>query len=397
MAGSRPLLLAALLALALAVLAPGASAAPAPAPERSVRVVVLPLKLVGERVPPRPQLERRLRQLSAFWSRVSYGRLRVAGEVAPVFVTGFRRSRGNIIPHATLDAAVRSAMAHGIRMDGALPLFLAPARVDELSFANSQFAVIQGRGWSRLGSTVAHELAHLLGLDHASAPVACPRPFRPVTCAERPADVYEYGDLLDVMGLGADRLGAYGLAALGLAPVRDAPAGGATVAVHPLESPSPTLLRLRTAAHDWYVESRARAGTRDSPRPVRLPRSVAIARVVSRYAPNARNRMPKPLRVPAVSPTTTCASNVSCIGRQLFRPGRTITVPGAFRLRVLGPGPGGSTRVRTTWLDRTPPVLSLAGATVVRRFAGGDELVAEVRAAAAGAGVAEVLIEQGGT
>ena len=88
-------------------------------------------------------------------------------------------------------------MAHGIRMDGALPLFLAPAREDEQSFANSEFAVIQGRGWSRLGSTVAHELAHLLGLDHAGAPVACPRPFRPVTCVERPADVYEYGDLLD--------------------------------------------------------------------------------------------------------------------------------------------------------------------------------------------------------
>ena len=42
---------------------------------------------------------------------------------------------------------------------------------------------------------------------------------------------------------------------------------------------------------------------------------------------------------------------------------------------MLGGGPRGSTRVETTWLDRTPPALSVAGAGIVRRFGGGAELV----------------------
>ena len=397
MAWSRPLLLAGL--VALLALAPAAAAAPAdgPQPARPVRVVLLPLKLPGEPVPTRPQLERLLRGLSGFMARASYGRLRVSGQVAPVVAATRRLSPTRAIPAEELTAALRSAGSRGVRLDGAIPMFIAASRQDARSFATSSWAVIRGRGWTRLANTVAHELAHVLGLDHAAAPSACPRPFRPIGCAIRPADVYDYGDLLDVMGGGSDRLGAFPLAALGLAPVRDAPAGRAGLAVRPLQGARPTLLRLRTAAHDWYVESRTTGFLRNSRGSVRLPPGVAISRVPARYALGSTERFPMTLRVPAAPPGAACSSPVSCLSGQLFRPGRTLTVPGAFRLRVLGPGPRGSTRVQTTWLDRTPPALSVTGATIVRTFGGGAELAVAVGAQAAGAGVASVLIDQAGT
>ena len=396
MAWSRPLLLAALVALLAVAPAAAGALADGPQPARDVRVVLLPLKLPGEPVPSRPKLERLLRRLSAFMARASYGRLQVSGEVAPV-VAGARRPPSGAIPAEELTSALRAAGSLGVRIDGAIPMFIAASRQDARSFATSSWAVIQGRGWTRLANTVAHELAHVLGLDHAAAPSACPRPFRPASCAVRPVDVYDYGDLLDVMGGGSDRLGAFPLAALGLAPVRDAPAGRALIAVRPLQSPRPTLLRLRTAARDWYVESRTTGFPRNAPGAVRLPPGVAISRVPARYALSSTERFPMPLRVPAAPPGVPCSSALSCLSGQLFRPGRALTVAGAFRLRVLGPGPGGSTRVQTTWLDRTPPALSVTDATIVRTFGGGEELVVAIGAQAAGAGVASVLIDQGGT
>jgi hypothetical protein len=139
-AWSRPLLLAAL--VALLALAPG----------RRGR-----------------SFERLLRRLSAFMARASYGRLRVSGEVAPV-VAGARRPPGGAIPPEELTAALRAAGSRGVRMDGAIPMFIAAWRQDARSFATSSWAVIRGRGWTRLANTVAHELAHVLGLDHAAAP-----------------------------------------------------------------------------------------------------------------------------------------------------------------------------------------------------------------------------------
>ena len=286
--------------------------------------------------------------------------------------------------------------AAGVAPDGAIPIFIAPSRVDKLSFANGHFAVVQGHGLQRAETTVAHEFGHMLGLDHARAPRACPRPFRPATCAARPRGINTYEDLFDVMGYGQDRFGAFQLAALGIAPVHEAAPGSAKVTVRPLQARNPTLLRLRAASSDWFVESRRVAASRDTRRAVRLPAGVAISRVAPRYVPDSEGRFPPPLRVPATSPAKVCVAGRACLFRQLFRRGRTFTVPGAFRLRVLGRGPGGSTRVRTTWLDRSPPELSVAGASVVRRFGGGSELHASIGARATGAGVASVLIDQGG-
>jgi hypothetical protein len=383
--------------LAVAVLAaafvPVGTARAAP---RSVRIVLYPIQLKGERAPARPQLERAVRGLSRFMKRVSYGRILVSGKVAPPFAGTTRATAGNIMPQATLDSAMSRAAAAGVPTDGALPIFISPSRVDKRSFSNGMFAVIQGHGLDRPVATIAHEFGHMLGLDHSGAARACPRPFRPAACAARPRGVDPYGDVFDVMGSGLDRFGAFQLAALGVAPVLAAPPGSARVSVHPLQASHPTLLRLRAATRDWFVESRSVVTTRDTGRAVRLPAGVAVSRVAPRYVPGEGGRLPQPLRVPASLPQRVCMAGRDCLKREFFRRGRVLTVPGAFRVRVLGRGAGGSTRVRTTWLDHSPPRLSVLSASIRRPFGGGAELRVKVGARATGAGVASVVVDQGG-
>jgi hypothetical protein len=379
-------------AVLVAALVPAGTA---PAAPRPVRVVLYPIQLKGERAPSQAKLERALRQLSRFMKRVTYGQILVSGKVAPRFVGTTRATAGNIIPQATLDAAMSRAAAAGVRNGGAIPMFVAPSRVDKRSFSNGLISVIQGHGLDRPVATIAHEFGHMLGLDHARAATACPRPFRPATCAARPRRLDSYGDVFDVMGSGLDRFGAFQLAALGVAPVRDAAPGSARVSVRPLQASHPTLLRLRAAASDWFVESRTSLSWRDRARAVRLPAGVAVSRVAPHYVPKD-GRLPEPLRVPASSPHTVCFAGRDCLKREFFRRGRTLTLPGVFRLRVLGRGSGGSTRVRTTWLDHSPPALSVAGASIISRFGGSTELRARIGARATGAGVAWVLVDQGG-
>ena len=339
----------------------------------------------------RRRLQHLVRRLDAWMNRASHGRLRVEGQIAPMM----RVSRRDY-PNRTLDPrvfrkAMRSAQARGLRFGGAIPVFVATSRMPVASHGGADQVLLQGHEWYQT-SLIVHELGHALGLLHAKAPSACPRPFRPLACANRPRIKHEYGDDLDVMGYGGDRFGAYPLAVLGLAPVQDAPSGRARLTIRPLDRPQPTLLRLRTARHDWLVDSRIRSQGRTGPR-VRMPRGVAISRVPPRYRPSEFG-FPPSERIPATNPQAPCRGTASCHGRQIFRLGRSFTVPGAFRLRVLrGRGP---VRVETTWLDRTPPTVAVARTTVVRRFGTGNELVLDLRADARGAGVARVEIDHGG-
>ena len=196
-----------------------------------------------------------------------------------------------------------------------------------------------------------------------------------------------------MMGFGTRPARRVPLAVLGLAPVLDAPPGRARTddpaarspAAHPAApAHSPPRLVRRLA------DPRVGAATSGA---ARLPSGVAISRVPARYTPGEHG-YPNTLRIPATDPQVGCRGTASCLGRQIFRPGRSLTVRGAFRLRVLrGRGP---VRVETTWLDRTPPTVAVARTTVVRRFGTGNELVLDLLADARGAGVARVEIDHGG-
>ncbi len=369
-----------------------ASGRPLVQPGTPLRVMLLPVKLPKEPAPSRRRLQRTLRGLEAWATRASYGRLRIDGEIAPVFRARPRDTlqRYQLNSRAFL-TVMRSAQARGIRFGGAIPIFVAPSRKALPSFGSTDRALIYGRQWHE-SLRMAHELGHVLGLGHARGPSRCPRPFRPVACADRPRQIFEYGDRLDVMGFGKDRLGAYHLAVLGLAPVLDAPPGRARLGLRPLDRPRPTLLRLRTARHDWFVDTRISTSAQDFPR-ARLAGGVAISRVRPRYMPGDSG-YPNTLRIPATDPERACRDTASCLARHIFRRGRSLTVGGAFRLRVLRGG--GPVRVETTWLDRTPPTVAVARTTVIRRFGAGAELSLELQAEARGAGVARVLIDQGG-
>ena len=165
------------------------------------------------------------------------------------------------------------------------------------------------------------------------------------------------------------------------------------------------LLRLRTARLDYFVDTRRRGMVRDERRR-RLVRGAAISRVRARYVPGANDILPATERIPATDPSVVCSGTVECLARQIFRTGRTFSVPGAFRLRVLrersgdessGRGRSMGVRIATRWLDRTPPSLTVAAARIVRPFGAPAELALDLRAAAAGAGVLRVEVEQDGS
>ncbi|MGD9694575.1 MAG: hypothetical protein AB7V42_02810 [Thermoleophilia bacterium] len=389
MARLLPLLLA-----AAALVAPPSAAATGPMafagdglrPRGStLRVVVLPIKEPGQAVPARPRLEAAFHRAAALMARVSRGRLLLTFEIGPVYAPP-RGENGAVSDRR----AVERSVARGVVWRGATPVYVRASPRPGYGYGSTWGAELQGTSW-RIPQTVVHELGHTLGLAHALAPTSCRRPFAPLACAEHPRHTHEYGDLLDVMGGGASAFGAFTMVAARLAPPTDAPPAGGAVALRPVDGTGPTALRLRAADRDWYVETRRRVVV-DGLGGSAAPRGVAISRVVPRYAPGA-DLFPEPLRVPATNPAVACRGVRACLARQIFAPGRTLTVPGAFRLRVLTRG----RRVAVTWLDRTPPALTVAGASVVRRPGAGAELTLDLRADATGAGVLWVEVDQRGT
>ena len=390
-----------------AALAPVRAAAALPVRPKGTpyRIVVLPVQQRGERLPPRRGVARTFRRARAWYRRESRGRIDLQVAIAPP-IGAATANAGEDGPAAV---AVRIAARRGVDVAGRIPVLIEAMRRSQQSFGSPPLVQIRGRSWRSL-RTVVHELGHGLGLDHSPSPTACRGRFAPLRCTLHPRTRYDYGDVLDVMGGGIAHFGGYARAALGLDPLTDAPPGRAVTALRPLEARRPTLLRLRTATHDFVVDTRRADVDAVLHNRVHAPRGIAIARVPARYAPagttslvpgpmritgGGENTLPRPIRVPATNPTRVCrAGTPGCLARQIFRPGRRFTVPGAFRLRVL-PG-GGALRVATRWLDRAPPSLAVSAARIVHPAGSPAELELTLRTAAHGAGVARIEVEQGG-
>ena len=83
-------------------------------------------------------------------------------------------------------------------------------------------------------------------------------------------------------------------------------------------------------------------------------------------APTTRSTTPATTRIPyrfapavgvPCGDTPTIPPSFDCGAGQVFMPGTALTVPGAFKLEVLPPAATGASQVKTTWLDKTPPVI----------------------------------------
>jgi hypothetical protein len=166
-------------------------------------------------------------------------------------------------------------------------------------------------------------------------------------------------------------------------------------------------LRIRTADRDWFVEARSEShqdsflnGAPSDSVQVLPVGGVVLSRAVRRYTIDDTGYFPNPYRfAPAAGvpcEPVTDPPTYDCGAGQVFMPGTALMVPGAFRLDVLPPGTDGTSQVKTTWLDKTPPALKSVKGRIEKPWgAATGTLVVDLAGTADGAGVTAVEVKAG--
>ncbi len=376
------------------LLAPGARAdARAMRPEGTpLRIVVLPVQQRGERLPPRRGVARTFRRARAWYRRESRGRIDLRYTIAPPIDEA--TAQGGEDGPAVI--AMRRAAERGVDVAGAVPVLIEATRRPSRSYGSPPLIQIRGsRGATPTGRPRARPCARTRPRPRPDRVRAAVRPV-PLHAAPAPGPRVRRRARRD----GRRRRALRRLSA-GRAGPRRAP-GCARPAVPSRRSGRSRRGGRRCCAcapRPGTTSSTPAGATASGPRRVasRAPRGAAIERVRRALALPAGPAPPAADARARDGPAARSATRA----RRPASPGRSSApagasrCPGRFRLRVLRGG--GPLRVATTWLDRSPP--SLARDRRADRAAGGAApvLALSLRAAATGAGIARVEVEQGGT
>ncbi len=373
---------------------------------RTLQLAVMPIQ-VGDAVMPTPeQLLQEVADLNATWAAATGGKLKATAVVAPVFKT--TQALDPLDQNHVLAQTIAAAATAHVPMAGATPVFIGASEDLTSSWGGPTLgALLLGTGWKSTAFW-AHEIGHWLGLSHGRSP-ACPTAGSVVGCSEQDFVANEYGDFFDIMGSGVDRYGAFQLRVLGLQAPPEAAPGAAVATIAPPGLPGPQSLRIRTAARDWFVESRTEShyevftntGTSYEPFDIVKPLPVGgviVSGAARRYVTNETGYFPNPYRyAPDVGAPCDALLSSECGGAaEVFIPGKALTVPGAFRLDVLPAAVDGTSQVRTTWLDPSPPALTSATGRIEKPWgSSASTLVVDLAGRSDGAGIAAVEVKAG--
>jgi Gametolysin peptidase M11 len=188
----------------------------------------------------------------------------------------------------------------------------------------------------RLSRTLAvHELAHTLGLGHASR----------WDCVGGRCTIDEYGSEYSVMGGGSGDLNAYEKSTLEWLTGVLRPDGRALYEIGSIDGPTtlPQALVVTTAADELWFESRGRATPSFGSEGSEQPAGVAVM------------AGPAPEGEPSPYPRANLLlPNPRGAGRHGYVAGEAFVQPGVLRLVVERHAPAGAA-LRLEWLDRTAP------------------------------------------
>ena len=319
------------------------AAASGAGPVGTQRLLVLPVTWGPRPWSPEEIRREAIEATDAWIARSSFGRVAVAGFVAPWLDVD--HSPYDCAPVRLADKARAAAARRGL---------------DVREY--DRIAILHPRGscpWSGLAGTnefwlngvlrskvVVHELGHTWGLDHANA----------LVCAGEECHGVEYGDPYSPMGRGDADFTAFEKFRLGwIGHVASAPTGEPQdVDVGALERPSPLpqAFVARSAAGQFWLEYRADAGG---------------VLVHADATPAGR---------PMAAQPNLLVEDAARPGTPLLRAGDRFVARGAFAVGVAALGDR-SARLAFTWTDETPPpaprlAVRRSGARVVVRWRGAD-------------------------